>query len=638
MTVYPCLMTLLRLLALLLICVAGAATAQDYDDPGAGDATYVDAPPPVRATPVSGAETAAGGSNPATDDVLAAPDETDTGDASAQPAELYPDEPPPPGVPATAPPPTVTAPATTIVPAAPRVIGGGASGSVEIGTLGTTEGPTAGTLDDTNGGLGAGLWNGVHRDAAVRALATLPPLTSPTARMLVRRLLLTSAPPPAGQSDVSFNAARIRTLLGAGLLPDAAAIAAQVRAPKDPETSRAQADAFLFANDDAGACGEATAMRFDSDDPFWMELRAYCYALAKDPALEFTRAVMGNADPAFNALLDGVIAGKPHGAVAFANPTALHVRMMRRLNLPMTAGVANIGAPGAFIAAQSATTPRGVRVAAGEKAFLAGALAPAVTARIADLVPVDAADLPQLDVPVGVDRPFIAIARLRAALKLEADPVRRAALIHRAMELGKTTQLFYQVAPVFADDAAAIQPRSDLARFMWPIVHGLVASGKYDAAQRWSAIFPANGPNGIAVVLAIALGDPAHQQQAQAMLVQSADPALAADDRVLVGSALILGLFDALEMPMPPEAQARLQTLAAIRMPGRRPSADLTQRIEAASAAGRRGETVLAVLMVLGRGPGDLAPDVVAQLVRALQHVGMREAARMLATEALLTS
>jgi len=105
---------------------------------------------------------------------------------------------------------------------------------------------------------------------------------------------------------------------------DAADLALRIQAPMDFEILRSQADALLYAARDKEACGDITVHRLDSAESFWVELRAYCYALSSDlSALDLTRAVItsqGIADPAFVTLLDGMTSGKPCHPRSFAIP------------------------------------------------------------------------------------------------------------------------------------------------------------------------------------------------------------------------------------------------------------------------------------------------------------------------------
>ena len=218
-------------------------------------------------------------------------------------------------------------------------------------------------------------------------LAAVPPSTpSAAARLLLSKALLTAAPPPPGRADHSFNALRISKLVDAGLSDAAADLSEGVQAPMNAEIRRVQADAFLYAARDGDACGDATAYRLESAEPFWVELRAYCYAIAGDMgALDLTRSVIqeqGTADPAFLVLLDGIVKGKAQAPDSIPLPDSLHIMMLKRLKLPMTLEIAaNLGLTPSLIAAASHETPRAIRVAAAEKALRAGAFPTSVHSR-----------------------------------------------------------------------------------------------------------------------------------------------------------------------------------------------------------------------------------------------------------------
>ena len=299
------------------------------------------------------------------------------------------------------------------------------------------EGPVVGAFNDSNGGLGYAEWSGVDRAAAEAALRGLAAGNIAQRAPVVAQALAHRSTPADGpgrrtvQRGAHSQADGCRAVERCG-----GARGAGARAEGRRNLARASRRAAVRGRD-ADACGDATAFRLDSDDQFWIELRAYCYALGKDPALDLTRAVLGGSDPAFNALLDGVIAGKPRANVAFAKPTSLHVRMMQRLKLAMNAAVANLGTAGALIAAQSAATPREVRIAAAEKALRAGALPPSTLAQVLDLVGFKPNELDAAAAMARSGSPIVALARLRAALKRETNPEKRAELIYTALRVGE---------------------------------------------------------------------------------------------------------------------------------------------------------------------------------------------------------
>jgi hypothetical protein len=624
-------MALLRILPLLIVLAAAPAWAQPGPATEPSPVMSDEANPPVQDSDGVAPE------SPVGDAEYSAVQEEAGSRNGSEPIDTAIDEQPPiqpEPEPADAPPPTVTAPTTNVVPAAPSVMGRHAPGAVEVGSLGTVEGPVVGTLNDTNGGLGSGTWNGVSRADAEATLTGLGPATSLTVRLLLRKLLLTTAPPPAGQAQAPFNAVRLRALLNAGLINGAAGVAALVRAPRDIEISRAQADALLFAGDDANACGDATAHRMESDEPFWIQLRAYCYALANDPALDLTRAVLGNTDPAFNALMSGVISGKPRANVAFANPTSLHVRMMVRLKLPLTREVIELRTPGAFIVAQSAATPKPVRMAAAEEALRAGALPPATLAQVLDFIAFKPADLTAAATMARSDALMMGLARLRAALKRETNPVERAELVFTAFRIGEEHRLLHQVAPVFADAAIGVTPQDRWSNWAPTMIRGLAATGRMQAADNWLRVVTPGGD--AAIILALTHQDQVHAAAAQQALANLATETVVSADAAGPRAVLYFGLFDALAMPLPPDAQTRVAPLMVREWPGRRPPAATLKRIDDAALRQRRGEVVLNVIAVLGQGPGDLAPDVTVRLVRALQTAGVTDGAHALAAEAAL--
>ena len=117
----------------------------------------------------------------------------------------------------------------------------------------------------------------------------------------MRKALLTAAPAPPGRATVSFNQLRLTRLMDGGYVGDAADLALRIQAPMNFDILRVQSDALLYAGRDTDACSDITAHRLDSAESFWVELRAFCYAVTGDTStLDLTRAVImeqGIADP-----------------------------------------------------------------------------------------------------------------------------------------------------------------------------------------------------------------------------------------------------------------------------------------------------------------------------------------------------
>jgi hypothetical protein len=142
----------------------------------------------------------------------------------------------------------------------------------------------------------------------------------------------------------------------------------------------------------------------------------------------------------------------------------------------------------------------------------------------------------------------------------------------------------------------------------------------------------------LALVFALVAPSESDDALAQAVLSSFVEESRAPDATAEKRSraALYLGLFHALGRPLSPALQAKLGETVSPNLPGRRPTAASLMRIEAAAAADRRGETVLALLEAMGpAGPVGIAPDVTVRFVQVLQSLGLREPARMLAVEAI---
>lgn len=569
------------------------------------------------------------------------------------------------------------------VPPKGPILRSGTAGGVQVGELGTLEGPLAGTLDTSNGGLGSNEWQGSDRATMVAMLQSVPAATPSAAqRLLIRKLLLTAAAPPPGRAMGSFNQLRLTKLLDGGYVDDAAKLALRIQEPNNLDLLRVQTDALLYAGRDDDACSDITSHRLDSAEPFWVELRAYCYAVTNDSGpLDLTRAVIteqGIADPAFITLLDGWTSGKPKMPDSIRFPDSIHVAMLAHLKLPMTNEIGtDIGLPGSLIAAASVETPALIRIAAAERALRAGVLPVAVLQQVLDLTSFSPQDLNGASAVARGEPLMKGLARLRAAVKTENEAGARAELVHAALEIGERERLLRQVAELFADPAAQIMPSPDWSRWSDLMVRALLLAGRPESAQRWLDILDPTLPQNAAEVqqleLAFALTAPNPRRNADAKQVladlsqmgrqqankpaqssdamdSAADPMDQATDPApdkpvakltpqnIARTVLDLGVFDAAEgMLMPTDAKLEIEPLMKQVSGGRRPADVLMQRIDKAALADSRGEVALAAATAVGdRGPGDLAPDIVVRIIRALQTASMRDAAHLLAQEAFL--
>ena len=254
------------------------------------------------------------------------------------------------------------------------------SGGVVVAPLGAPEGAAAGLLDSSNGGLGSDIWTGSSREEIDALLARLP-VASPvySERELARRVLLTIADAPVGAAPHAFLTVRLQALLKAGFVLEASILASNAQVANDPEFARVAADAIFSAGHANAVCGNATATRLQDSDRFWMELRAYCYAVGGDAAaLDLTRSVMAaqNAnDKAFDILLNDVLTHKAVDPGPIPNPTSLHFFLARQAGLPVSVGFAKqLGMPALVVAMDEPRNSPEDRASAAELVLRAGAL------------------------------------------------------------------------------------------------------------------------------------------------------------------------------------------------------------------------------------------------------------------------
>jgi hypothetical protein len=508
---------------------------------------------------------------------------------------------------------------------------------VEVDTLGRAEGLPAGTLDDTNGGLGEHLWSGTARAKAEELLKRAPLASAdPVFRDLTRRVILTKAAAPAGGAKRAFIGLRIEKLLDGGLVADAGALAAQASVPGDDDFARLQAGALLLANRPE-VCGEATAARQSSGELFWMQLRAFCAALAGDTATaELTNAVMaaqGLNDKAYKILSDDVLNHQSLPPGAIAHPSEIHVYLLQQAGLPIPDALAkSMGtAVNLLVLRDPRQTPR-ARFEAAERVAAAGAASAADLKQVAN-----AQDLPLSRVAnAGADAPklpfFMGQVLLHRAAAIETRPEEKERLLLQALELGSKAGMAPLAAALQADVIVTLKPAAADPNAR-AFARALLLAKHPDAAARWAA-----NDAVLRVIAAYASRDPAKiaavQRDVTAFAASLAKPDPDADRSY---KALLLGLAEVLGWPLPEKVQAQAAILSTQQWDGVHPGPGTLRTLqEIAADPQRRGEAILLSLDTLRSiGLAGLAPEATVEIVRLLQAMNQREAANALALEAL---
>ncbi|HXC55805.1 MAG TPA: hypothetical protein VNU97_10955 [Rhizomicrobium sp.] len=543
--------------------------------------------------------------------------------------------------PADAPP----APQSAPVEFKPGILGKVTQTGVTEGDLGVVDGPPVGTLGDSQGGLGQSMWINAPRGEVEDLLGRVPLVSAdPFVRGLARRVVLTVSDAPVGPARRALVTIRIEKLLQAGLLDDAGALAAALKLDNDPDFARVQAEALLYAGRDKEVCGDLTATRLTAPEPFWLELRTWCFAAGGDSAsAELTHAVLeaqGAKDPAFDLLSADALGGRKTAPGAIDRPNALHVYLLRKTGLPVTgATAARLGTAANLLAARETRNPPADRLAAAARIAATGALTSAELLAILNAQATPADQLAQPEATAAKLTFLPAQSLLRRAATLESRPQQRLDLLLAALSADGHRDRLPLAAALQGDLALGIKPDPTMARGRFALARALLLNGNADAASAWYG----GAPDGtelrvFQVLVDLASPNAARDAAAQAALAWFAANAAPQQNPAPL-AALALGLSDVLGKPMPPPARALAATLEGMRWnaAARRPSdADLKKLEEAASQPGRKGEVVLRVLDIVGaNGPSDLPADVTIECVRILYQAGLAAEAKALAVEAL---
>jgi hypothetical protein len=207
------------------------------------------------------------------------------------------------------------------------------------------DGEAVGTLDDSNGSLGGEMWMNVPRDELERLVEATPIASHiKVVRDLSRRLMLTPSESPSGTGKRALVAIRIQKLLEGGYAADADRLALKVHLAKNPDVARMQANAILLAGDTAHACGDVTAERLNDGDIFWLQLRAYCFAVTHSQAqadlIDQLMDAQGETDKAYLTLRNDVLKHQTTAPGAIAKPSPMHVFLLKAAKLKIPPALA----------------------------------------------------------------------------------------------------------------------------------------------------------------------------------------------------------------------------------------------------------------------------------------------------------
>jgi hypothetical protein len=563
---------------------------------------------------------------------------------------------------------SVAAPAA-VLPAAPE------DNSVDIMVQPLTQLDPAGMgiLSAEEGGFSSNLWQESRFDVVTTLLEGAPRQNpSPTLRGLMRRVTLSTASSPRGQTSQPvtntspFLEARLGYLYDTGALRYLRAMYERLPSLMDNGAlTRLQAEVALLAADEAQACTLADEANRRHDDLFWLHLQALCRAVAGDGegagfAMDMARE-LGGDDRLLEALLaymalpeDSRAARRPNLQLSEAL-TPLHVAAMRLAGLPMPQPFLNDAASVVLHAiALDNTMPLAQRLEAGNRAAAQGALASRTLGRLFDIARVDAAALATASQIPLEDQSPQASATLYQAAKAATDPALRARFLEQMWQRGLQTGDPVGIAQQTYEIAQSITPAAGYRAQAATLSRMLIAGNDIDGAVSWYLILR----NAAATRDASATTDLIGLWPL--MQVAGATNRVPWSEEILqiwwqsqaiypgaerVGRGLrVFTLLEALGRNIPANYWLELRSIAAANEVGEQPSLSaqqvaLLQGLREATARKRLGEAVLWVAACLDEdGPAKTNPLLLAEVVRSLLALGLQGEARGLALEALLAN
>ncbi|WP_445681040.1 hypothetical protein [Radicibacter daui] len=491
-------------------------------------------------------------------------------------------------------------------------------------------GIVGGILDPGEGGLGVDLWQGVPMATAQHLLAGLSvPGQQPAAWDLLRRALLSAARAPEGAADdktASLPELRLDLLGRMGDLDDLQALAASDAAViKDPALSKVWAGAMLRGGRTDDVCKVSADRDPSSASVFWQQVAALCafYAGNGSDASLSVDLLREQApdDKTFFALADmlsGLSSSKKPPPAPEGGFSPVHLAMIAEAGLawPAPAGATDLGYQAGLLVVKP--TPVELRIAAAERLVAAGAIrGDVLTGLYAEPSFTDAEKHGALGAAKqGQNTPMLR-ALLYQAASAQSVPAARTEVVGRALDLAPAPA-------VGAVWAKLLDPQRDTAWVAPAAVAALASAGEMQPVQGWYEL-----ASGV---------DPASARQMWPLAMAAGIPSVPAGD------------LSAWVSEKPDNAAQSLAFLKALGVPVKAPWSELAAipkmtapagvnpaifyALDEASAAGRRGETVLLAVTALGNdGANRGSPLILAKAVEALSRVGLDAPARQMAVE-----
>ncbi len=535
---------------------------------------------------------------------------------------------------------------------------------IEVNPLAEMDPGAIGALDSDQGGFGPAMWRDSDRTQIESLLLRLPPrMTSIALRDLARRLLLSSAPPPAladaegdaeeqdeAAADTDFLALRIDRLIALGDIEGLNRLLQAVpRRFDDERILRGRVEGLVLAGDLTGGCREVqNGMALYYALPYWQKALVVCQlASGLREQAELGLALMRERglaeDPGFDSLVD-VLAGGDSEVPTATAIEPLGFAALQSVGWQPPAALINRAPPNLLaVIAHSPRVPLEQRTVAAELAVAMGALDAKALAELYRGFEFEPQMLQQGD-PEGT----LAGPRQRALLlrriELSEDTQGRAHRIRMALETAAQSGLYRPMLQVLLPWLSEVPIDSGTVWFAETACRAFYAAGGYERARSWYNLARDRAGQDATAATATARLWPYFRLTGGPSLGTSANLAAwrearsDANETVLArGEALLAAALRSLgEDGAPP-----LGSVAAAAEGGGAVSAEngLLLDLQVAGEDRRSGEAVLLTLVSLGEeGLEAVQPRTLSAVLTALLRIGLELEARQLAVEVAIAN
>ena len=508
-----------------------------------------------------------------------------------------------------------------------------ASGQIVSSGIGEIDPWGMGYLEPNEPALPSNMWKASNADDLIPLMRKVRTRSlTPAERALLRRAVLSPALKPNGAEADDVMAERARIMFELGEAKAAADLMGRLKkAPPGLDPEQVSADLQLALGNEATACRNVQYGAV-KEGPYWARLRAACAALQNnlagaELAVELA-ATQGVNDPwLFSAVFAGLgDAGKPPNA-RFDSGISLALSTKAKLNAPVNA-VAVSGRPdlAAAMAGRSSLPPE-LRVQGANVAAEAGLISPSDHRAIYQTLISQPDYKPNTSNGAALRRANNASANTAARARAYADALRSSS--------GSPAR-FTATSRLLQSDIARLRKGPDTAEFALLFARSNLAAGDMRGASRWSSATEYEGAEpadafDVAMLDALIILGGGDSSRASIKAVAERLASEANDPKQARAAARIFTLWTGFDIV--PPAAARAIMFKASETDVSAIASSQVHAVKAAADADAAGEAILSLLGYTKGNPAKVRAADMAVFLRALNTLGARKEARMLALE-----